>query len=258
MQDRYVGDVGDFGKYGLLRTLCRADAGGEELSLGVVWYLVPDEGHNDDGKHVRYLSSGREATYRLCEPELYDGLRRLIRDGARSVREIRRRDVLPSGTTYHEAALSFAEVPFAQRRALREQWVRAATQAVDGSEIVFVDPDNGLETEKRREAKTGPKHVYYDEIEPYVSRGQSVVVYHHLGRYRGGHEQEIRDRLRALVANLALPEPPFAVRYRRGTSRAFFILPASRHAAVLKRRVESLLSGPWATLGHFDPGLLVA
>lgn len=38
MQDRYVGDIGDFGKYGLLRALCAHD-----LSLGVVWYLVPDE-----------------------------------------------------------------------------------------------------------------------------------------------------------------------------------------------------------------------
>ena len=257
MQDRYVGDVGDFGKYGLLRALCQADTGGEELSLGVIWYLVPDEGHNDDGKHVSYLLPEREATYRPCEPELYDRLRRLIRDGARSVGEIRRRGALPLGTTYYEAALSFADVPFNRRRALREQWLRDAAQAVDGTDIVFVDPDNGLETKKRRETKTGPKHVYYDEIEPYVSRGQSAVVYHHLGHYRGGHEQEIRDRLQALIANLALPERPFAVRYRRGTSRAFFILPASRHTAALKRRVESLLSGPWATLGHFDPRLLV-
>ena len=35
MQDRYVGDVGDFGKYGLLRSLCRADEHGGALRLGV-------------------------------------------------------------------------------------------------------------------------------------------------------------------------------------------------------------------------------
>ena len=258
MQDRYVGDVGDFGKYGLLRALCQADGVSGALSLGVVWYLVPDEGHNDDGKHVGYLSSERSATYRPCDSELYDRLQRLIDDKSRRVSEIRRREVLPPATTYYEPALSFAEVPSGQRRALREQWVRDAGQAVDGADVVFVDPDNGLEPKKRRETATGPKHVYYDEIEPYLSRGQSVVVYHHLGRRRGGHEQEIRDRLRALGANLTLPERPFALRYRRGTSRAFFILPASRHAAALKRRGEALLSGPWATLGHFDSRLLFA
>src|SRR5829696_4979011 len=53
MQDRYVGDVGDFGKYGLLRTL------GAGLSLGVVWYLVPNESHNADGKHTSYLIPSR-------------------------------------------------------------------------------------------------------------------------------------------------------------------------------------------------------
>ena len=28
MQDRYAGDIGDYGKYGLLRWLCRADGRG--------------------------------------------------------------------------------------------------------------------------------------------------------------------------------------------------------------------------------------
>ena len=51
MQNRYVGDLGDFGKYGLLRALCvPGDAlGGPELSLGIVWYLVPDETRTGDG-----------------------------------------------------------------------------------------------------------------------------------------------------------------------------------------------------------------
>ena len=47
MQDQYVGDIGDFGKYGLLRHLTgmRGDAAPEDaLRLGVVWYLFPDGG----------------------------------------------------------------------------------------------------------------------------------------------------------------------------------------------------------------------
>ena len=48
MQDRYFGDVGDFGKYGLLRVLCGL-WGGPNFKLGVVWYLFPDENHNADG-----------------------------------------------------------------------------------------------------------------------------------------------------------------------------------------------------------------
>ena len=47
MQNRYVGDVGDFGKYALLRRIGKAG-----LSLGVNWYLTPDESHNSNGKYT--------------------------------------------------------------------------------------------------------------------------------------------------------------------------------------------------------------
>ena len=51
MQDRYAGDVGDFGKFGMLR--CMEKAG---IRVGINWYLVDDESHNNDGKHTGYLS----------------------------------------------------------------------------------------------------------------------------------------------------------------------------------------------------------
>ena len=51
MQNRYTGDIGDFGKLGLLRVLHSAG-----LSIGVNWYLTPDETHNGDGRHIAYYS----------------------------------------------------------------------------------------------------------------------------------------------------------------------------------------------------------
>jgi hypothetical protein len=54
MQNRYVGDIGDYGKYALLRHLC-ACATGKSLRLGVIWCLFPDETINNDGKHISYL-----------------------------------------------------------------------------------------------------------------------------------------------------------------------------------------------------------
>ena len=49
MQDRYAGDIGDFGKFGLLRALSAAG-----LSIGVNWYrTIPPESElaRDDGKY---------------------------------------------------------------------------------------------------------------------------------------------------------------------------------------------------------------
>lgn len=54
VQDRYAGDLGDYLKFGLLRSLASTDSPAS-LRLGVVWYWTLDEAHNADGKHIGYL-----------------------------------------------------------------------------------------------------------------------------------------------------------------------------------------------------------
>jgi len=65
MQDRYTGDIGDFGKYSLLRNLTRDD-----LCLGVIWYLNGKQEKNADGRFVQYLCPFRAIrcciTYERC------------------------------------------------------------------------------------------------------------------------------------------------------------------------------------------------
>ena len=92
MQNRYVGDVGDFGKYGLLRALCLPDGDkNPALKLGVVWYLTSDETHNNDGRHIGYLEPTPEnlLAFRACDPDLYDGLRKIVSTGNRNVSAVR-------------------------------------------------------------------------------------------------------------------------------------------------------------------------
>src|SRR5258708_2505541 len=60
MQNRYVGDVGDYGKYALLRALCRSTAA-KSIRLGVIWCLFPDEHQSNDGKHISYLDDQKFA-----------------------------------------------------------------------------------------------------------------------------------------------------------------------------------------------------
>ena len=50
MQNRYVGDIGDYLKLGILRALSPG------YHLGVAWWLFPDEAHNRDGRHIGYMS----------------------------------------------------------------------------------------------------------------------------------------------------------------------------------------------------------
>jgi hypothetical protein len=158
MQDRYVGDVGDFGKYGLLRLL------GAGHSLGVVWYLTSDERHTGDGKFISFLSptSANLTKFRNCDPDLYDALAGIVRDETRSVQSVRREAVLPSNTVFYEDKLSYDGMPSigatakAARLARRSQWVKNSLDATQICDIVFLDPDNGIESGTQRHEKKGP------------------------------------------------------------------------------------------------------
>lgn len=92
MQDRYAGDLGDFLKFGLLQHLCGGDSNAAALQLGVVWYLVPDECHNDDGKHIAYLQADwRHSVYlRSLDRRLYDQMGDLFTRGNGALRRSRR------------------------------------------------------------------------------------------------------------------------------------------------------------------------
>jgi len=257
MQNRYVGDVGDFGKYGLLRVLCLPSSDGKRgLSLGVVWYLVPDEDQNADGKHTSFLRLApvNAAEYSDCDPFLYDSLREILDGKARHVASIRESGILPAGTVFFEEPLTFDGTPHigpAAREArlrLRTDWLQRALDASAGCDLVFVDPDNGLESGTKRHHKRGPKFVYFDELGHYLRRGQSVVVYHHMGRNRLALEQ-IPERLAQITERLRGCGAPFALRYHRGTSRAFFVVPTNAHRAILLERADRFLSGPWSR--HF-------
>ena len=53
MQDRYAGDVGDFGKFYLLKKVFVPT----RKNIGIVWYNYDNEEHNADGLHIGYLCS---------------------------------------------------------------------------------------------------------------------------------------------------------------------------------------------------------
>lgn len=52
MKDQYVADIGDYGKYALLKAF--ADAG---VRVGVNWYRTEND-DSSDGKFISYLEKG--------------------------------------------------------------------------------------------------------------------------------------------------------------------------------------------------------
>lgn len=190
MQDRYVGDIGDYAKYGLLRALSAGK------KLGVAWYLHPDEG-NSDGMKIGYLNE--PGIWRHLDQELFDALHGMITrwqqcEGQRCVAEVERLNLLPGANFAGD--LLHTDIPPAkwrQRREWRQAWFNDVMAVLRDCDIVFADPDNGLCLDKRYRAsrKKYLKRLPIAEA-LQLSKGRTAVLYHHNTRRPGGHRKEIR------------------------------------------------------------------
>ena len=248
MQDRYAGDVGDFGKYGLLRWLCGPDADGPALRLGVLWYRFEDATPGD-GKHVSYLKPPRSRDFRECDPDLFERMCSIV-SGERSIAALETSGALPASTAFFSDKLVFGrDEPRASREQKRRDWLTAGLRAVANANLVFADPDNGLEVPSVKRLWTkGPKYAYYDDLRECWARGQSLVVYQHMA-HNSTAEQQISARRDALRDHLEGAEGIFALRWRRFTPLAFFVVPAADHAKRLAARCRTFLASPWGR--HF-------
>lgn len=88
MQNRYVADIGDYVKFAILRALAF------DRSLGVVWWLFPDEHHNADGGHREYLERPKE--WRDFDSDLFDALLEIEKRKKRNVCAIEEASILPN------------------------------------------------------------------------------------------------------------------------------------------------------------------
>jgi len=240
MQDRYVGDVGDFGKYGLLRALTR-----EDQHLGVVWYLTRPE-NNHDGLHLAYLCKPDE--YRDCDEFLFDGLRQLVRSNRRAVSAVKEARLLPPQTVFCERLVCPERDPgrgpsaIATRKHNRTEWMSEALSVVQNCDIVFLDPDNGIGGHSfRPHGCNGHKHAGWEEVRQFSSDGaKTMVIYHHAGRHRPASEQArlLIEGYSAVVPNAG---DMIAVGFHRGTLRIFLVVPSRRFEHEATDRVNDFL-----------------
>ena len=251
MQDRYAGDVGDFLTFGLLRWMVAPSFDAPPHRLGVVWYRVPDETHNADGKHVTYLdpASRSGAALRPLDPDLYDRLAQMMATGERSIDRVEQAGVLPSDVRTFNDLLTFDGMDPStkpHRAERRADWVARAQAAMTDCSVVFVDPDNGVRRSDHKNASSqrkAIKHAYYDELSPYIAGGQSVIAYQHADRSATVREQAVRCMGDA-AGELGI-QPLAAVRASRGTARLFLVLPVPGHRAHLESRLHALSASPW-------------
>jgi hypothetical protein len=250
MQNRYVGDVGDFVKYALIRRLAGRQ-GEQPVPVGVVWCLFPDENHNNDGKHISYL---QKTEFRELDDVLLNALQEIVATGNRNLSAVSSSNFFPRDTVFCEAIASAPKTP----RVSRDDRARYRANSLDHClsltekcDLVFFDPDNGLEVASvPKHHPNAGKYIYWDELTPFWSRGQTLLVYHHLNRTMPAAQQvrQLRDRFKVKL-NGATVVP---LVFRRGSSRIFWLVYRnSSLGEEIKRRACDLLGSEWSR--HFRP-----
>ena len=93
MKNQYVGDIGDYGKYGLLRFLAS-----HGIKIGVNWYLTENDG-STDGKFTTYLKNPADRVY---DPELFDALQNIADHPDKTVKMIKQAGIIPDAEFFGE------------------------------------------------------------------------------------------------------------------------------------------------------------
>ena len=169
MKNQYFGDVNDYRKYGLLRAWQSTGEG----SLLVAWMLTPDNGGRDGGFRS-YLDAPR--LWAKHDPDLFAGLGDLMRQAPQpSVSLIERSELVPRAQ-YHAAT-----VP--DGRLERDAWRSDLLRAASGVDLVFLDPDNGIEVPSKPVGRKGSsKYVTWQEVHAFWEAGEPLLIYQHYPR----------------------------------------------------------------------------
>jgi hypothetical protein len=247
MQDRYAGDVGDFGKFGLLRHLCDVTAQNTQPTLkpGVIWYRTTPgkkEAESPHGKFTNYLQTAikKPQLYMECDEVVFRALADVVAK-KRTIAALEDAHLLPDAAYWSKDE----NVRHGKKRSTcpRADWFQSAFEATAECDLVFLDPDNGVERSDLLPTQgESRKYVFRCEVGKLTKRGQSVVVYHHTGRLGGKAKHQVEWHLQKLRDELSLAQDPFGVLFHRGGTRAFLILPAQEHYQALLERTKTFVT----------------
>jgi len=224
MKNQYFGDINDYRKYGFLRALLANNS----LRLHVAWMMTPDDGGND-GANRGYLQSPEQ--WRHFDAELYDGLRTLLNDESSPCISLIEGTHLLTRSTFHQESVPDTESE-------RSTWFGKLMKAVSKSkpDIVFLDPDNGIEIPSRPVGQLGSsKYVTWAEIQGVWDAGCSVLIYQHFPR-----EQKEKFTERMISELIRRTGVTFARAFT--TPRVLFLFAAQvRHEDVLRNSIANQL-----------------
>ena len=231
MKNQYVGDIGDYGKYGLLRFLS-----GHGIKIGVNWYLTEADS-SSDGKFTGYLKNSKE---RIYDPELFDLLKGIANRPKKTVRMVESAGIIP-GADFYSEVLKSSSLEADARECTRSLWFNNSTLLLKDAELIFADPDNGISYKKTARTKDSEKFILPEEIVNYYCSGRNVVYYCHKGRRKQADWEQTKTEIRKYIRDAQL----LAVTCHRGTQRSYIFVLHPDCFQRYQNILADFLETPW-------------
>ncbi len=224
MKNQYFGDINDYRKYALIRLL----ADGGKIKTGVCWMLTPDD-TKTDGKFTEYLDDPKK--YRAFDPELYDFLGQCIDSKQRNILEAVSSDKFSNATFHNQILGDDADQ--------RKQYFSDMRELFQDVDLIFFDPDNGLEVKsKPLGKKDSSKFLYWSEVVGSYEAGHSVLLYQHFIR------ENRESFISRIVADIREKTGSNNVIYFRTANVVFFLIIQDRHSQYFSEKAK-IISKKW-------------
>lgn len=197
----------------------------KRTSTAVCWMLTEDDG-GKDGHRTGYLREPER--WRSFEPTLFEFLRRhVIERKTRNVRAVESSKVLPNCRFYSRILTDDC----VQRQRYFDQFLGFAR----GAELVFFDPDNGIEVKSATYGRrNSSKYLYWNEIERTLRANHSLLIYQHLP------PKPRRPLIRHLARRLLQVSGGEIVYVLRTGKVAFFLVPRRGSVALFRKGVSAV------------------
>lgn len=234
MQNRYTGDIADFGKFLLLKHLFPKE------NIATIWYLYPDETHNNDGSHT--VEEGNTKVFPHChalDSQMAEIFNTIHRGFIRHIDAFEILGVLPNGHFFRETILG-------QGAGYRKLWGDRALDFIqrNSCSVVCLDPDNGIEPlgMKRLSIIKQGKYTTLEEIERFfdLESVEHVMIYQHFNRLKKHDQQmtEAKERFQRLYEGRAAVT---IIRHNPVQPRFYILLSKSGHTIDAKHCLEHLM-----------------
>jgi len=174
MQNQYFGDISDFYKYYFLKNISL------EYKLGINWLLTPNDGSNA-GKHI--ITKRKDV--KLIDEKLYMILEKSILINDRNILNIEK-DYFNNNTKYFNDLY--------EKYFLEGIYEENAFNYLINQDIIYFDPDNGIEIES---IKKGNKYKYlsYRQILRYWNENKSLIIF----QFKDFKKYSIYDKFKNLI-----------------------------------------------------------